>query len=124
MLAGCIALFCLRNRRVWVLFGATVLAFIFAMGDHTPLYGWLRTAFPQIGFMRYSSKALIPTAFTWPLLGAFGIAWFLATWTSYGEVLHQSRTRSWLALAVFTVLCTIPLWGLALVAGVFSRAGI
>jgi hypothetical protein len=88
---------------------------------------------PGVGGLLQLAETLTTAPSTSPYeIGAFisrvivgGLfAWFLATWTSYGEVLHQSRTRSWLALAVFTVLCTIPLWGLALVAGVFSRAGI
>jgi hypothetical protein len=79
ILAGLLALFWVRNRRVWLLSGVTLLSFLFAMGEHTPLYGWLRTGFPHLGFMRYPSKAVIPTVLAWPLLAAYGIAAFQAS---------------------------------------------
>jgi hypothetical protein len=78
VVAGVLAVIWTRDRRAWLLFAATVIAFVFAMGDNTLFYGWLRSAFPVIGFMRYASKAVIPIAFTLPLLAAFGMAAFMA----------------------------------------------
>lgn len=77
IMAGVLALVWARDRRAWLLFGGTVGAFVFAMGTNTPIYDWLRSAFPAIGFMRYASKAVIPLAFALPLLAAFGVAAFM-----------------------------------------------
>jgi hypothetical protein len=78
LVAALLALGWARNRRVWFLFTATFLTFIYGMGENTPIYSWLRTAFPSVGFMRYPSKVVIVAAFTLPLLGAYGIAAFMA----------------------------------------------
>ncbi len=57
---------------VRLLAGATLLAMLLAVGDNTPLWGWLREVLP-LGIMRFPVKALLLTAFTVPLLAAWGI---------------------------------------------------
>ena len=95
LVAAVLAVIWTRQRRVWLLFAATVVAFVFAMGDNTLFYGWLRSTFPAIGFMRYASKAVIPIAFTLPLLAAFGIAAFMAVADG-----AESKRRAYVALGV------------------------
>jgi hypothetical protein len=111
IVAAFLALMWIRNRRVWFLFGATVIAFVFAMGSNTPIYEWLRKAFPAIGFMRYSSKAVISMAFTLPALAAFGIA----AWMAVRDSAQQQRRRAYCAMGSigFTVI---------LVAGIAAHA--
>jgi hypothetical protein len=104
IVAGILALVWTRDRRVWLLFAGTVVAFIFAMGDHTLFYGWLRSVFPAIGFMRYASKAVIPTAFMLPLLAAFGIAAFMAV---TGEAQRKRRGYVAVGLLAAVVLVTV-----------------
>jgi len=110
VVAGVFAVVWTRNRRVWLFFVATVIAFAFAMGTNTPLYNWLRGAFPAIGFMRYASKAVIPTAFMLPLLAAFGMAAFLAVADT-----AQRQKRCYIALGL---LATVVL----LIAGIGAHA--
>jgi hypothetical protein len=61
-----------RNRRVWLLAGLAGFGLLMAYGDHGPVYRALRTAFPPLGFMRYPVKFMLLTAFTLPLLAAYG----------------------------------------------------
>jgi hypothetical protein len=65
---------------VWevrLLAGATLLAVLLAMGDNFVLWRWLREMLP-LGIMRFPVKALLLTAFTMPLLAAWGIEWLEA----------------------------------------------
>jgi len=73
LLAGLALLWC-RDRRVWLLVGLAVASLILSMGEHAGPYPVLRKAFPQLGFMRYTSKFVIVMALTWPLAAAFGFA--------------------------------------------------
>jgi len=73
-----------RQRHVWFLWLAVLVSFVLAMGQHTPVYDWVRKAFPALGFMRYPSKFLFIPLFAWPLLAAFG-------WVAVGE--HAGRWR-------------------------------
>jgi hypothetical protein len=91
VIAALLAVMWIRNRRVWFLFGASVIAFVFAMGSNTPLYEWMRKTFPAIGFMRYASKAVIPMAFTLPALAAAGIA----AWMAVRDPAQQRRRGYW-----------------------------
>ena len=64
-----------RGQRV-ALGGLTLaaLAGIFlAMGTNAPLYGPLKSVFPQLGVMRYPIKLVVMTAFALPLLAAYGV---------------------------------------------------
>jgi len=46
---------------------------LMAMGDEGHLYRWVRTAFPQLGVMRFPVKWLVITAFSLPVLAATGL---------------------------------------------------
>ena len=110
IVAAVLAIVWRRDRRVWLLFGATVVAFVFAMGGNTPLYDWLRSVFPVIGFMRYASKAVIPTAFALPLLAAFGVATVMAVSDE-----SQRKRRACVALGLVVV-------AVAVIAGISAHA--
>src|SRR5206468_4213836 len=78
-----------------------------ALGDAGYLFGWIRRVFPQIGFMRFPIKFVIPAIFMLPLLAAFGAR----------EVLcktDEGKGRPWRLLAliafVFLVLILLLLW--------------
>ncbi len=102
IVAAVVAVLWLRNRRVWLLFAVTIIALVYAMGNETPLYTWLRKAFPAIGFMRYPSKGVIPTAFTLPLLGGLGLAAFLA----FINTEHRKR-RVYVVAALLAVVVLV-----------------
>jgi hypothetical protein len=103
LVAALLALGWARNRRVWFLFIATFLTFIYGMGENTPTYSWLRTAFPSVGFMRYPSKVVIVTAFTLPLLGAYGVAAFMAMRDLPREKRRTYTAAALVGIAVLTI---------------------
>ncbi|MGD0252704.1 MAG: hypothetical protein ABSC01_08400 [Verrucomicrobiota bacterium] len=69
-----LALWTVRERRVWLLGGATILALIFAFGENTFVYPALRKIVPQLSFVTYPIKYVTLVAFLTPLLAAFAIA--------------------------------------------------
>src|SRR5262245_32157577 len=66
-----------RKRNAGVLMLMAVVVLILALGDAGILYGWLRHAIPQFGFMRYPVKFLVSLSFALPLLAAYAVAHFL-----------------------------------------------
>jgi hypothetical protein len=62
-----------REMRVMILAVITCLALVLALGDAGYLHRWLRTMLPQIGFMRYPIKYVVPVLFCLPLLAAFAV---------------------------------------------------
>lgn len=62
-----------RRPRVWLLAGTALLGVLLAMGDNTPIYGWLKLVLPAIGIMRFPIKLIVLTVFTLPLLAAFAV---------------------------------------------------
>src|SRR5208282_416025 len=71
-----LALWTVRDRRVRLLGGATILALIFAFGENTFVYPALRKIIPQLSFVTYPVKYVTLVAFLMPLLAAFGLARF------------------------------------------------
>ncbi|MBU6398782.1 MAG: YfhO family protein [Verrucomicrobia bacterium] len=67
-----------RRRRVRLLAGIALLAFLLALGDQGLVYSWLRRLVPVLGFARFPVKFLVLTAFTVPLLAAFAVAHYQA----------------------------------------------
>jgi hypothetical protein len=70
-LAG-LALVLERNVRVWVLTGLSVLGVAVALGDNGGLLPALKACFPQLGFARYSIKAVVLPVFAIPLMAGYG----------------------------------------------------
>ncbi len=72
-----LALFCVRERRVWLLGAAAILAgLIFALGENTPVLPALRKLIPQLSFITYPIKYISVVIFAAPLLAAFALAKF------------------------------------------------
>ena len=69
-----LALWTVRDRRVWLLGGAAILALIFAFGENSFVYPALRKIIPQLSFVTYPVKYVTLVAFLMPLLAAFGLA--------------------------------------------------
>ncbi|MGD0744234.1 MAG: YfhO family protein [Verrucomicrobiota bacterium] len=69
-----LALWTVRERRVWLLGGATVLALFLAFGENTFVYPALRRIIPQLSFVTYPVKYVTLVAFLMPLLAAFALA--------------------------------------------------
>ena len=64
-----------RERRVWLLAGATAFALVMALGDAGLLYSALKNLLPGGGIARFPVKFVLLAAFTVPMLAAFGVAW-------------------------------------------------
>ena len=69
-----LAVWTVRERRVWLLGAAAILALIFALGENTFIYPALRKIIPQLSLMTYPIKYVILAAFLAPLLAAFALA--------------------------------------------------
>ena len=73
---------CVRERRVWLLGAVAVVAYLFALGDGTPVYPALRKVLPQLSLVTYPVKFTIIIAFAAPVLAAFALA-------SVGKIKNQ-----------------------------------
>jgi hypothetical protein len=73
-----LAVWRVRHRRVWLLAGLILFSLLMALGDHAPLYPFLKKVAPQIGFMRFPIKFVVLATFALPLLAAHGVAWLRA----------------------------------------------
>jgi hypothetical protein len=69
-----LALWKIRDRRVWLSGGMAIVALIFAFGENTPIYPALRKILPQLSFITYPVKYVAVIAFLAPLLAAFAMA--------------------------------------------------
>jgi hypothetical protein len=103
-LAG-LALWRVRQPRVWLLGGLSLLCLLMATGDAGRIYPVLRQALPFLGFMRYPVKFVILPAFSAPLLAAMFVGHGLA---GGNELWPQSR-REMRAAATFVIAGVIVL---------------
>jgi hypothetical protein len=69
-----VAVWSVRNRRVWLLGAIAAVAVLFALGENTPVYPALRKIIPQLSFVTYPVKYLLVVVFIAPLLAAFALA--------------------------------------------------
>ena len=69
-----LAIWTVRERRVWLLGAAAIAALVFALGDNTFVYPALRKIIPQFSFMTYPVKYVTLATFLAPLLAAFALA--------------------------------------------------
>jgi hypothetical protein len=68
------AMWRVRRERVWWLAGLTGFCLLLALGDATPVYGWLSRQAGVIGLMRFPIKFVILPVFILPLLAAYSLA--------------------------------------------------
>jgi len=71
-----LAVWTVRERRVWLLGAVAMVALIFALGENTFVYPALRKIIPQLSLMTYPIKYVTLAAFLAPLLAAFALARF------------------------------------------------
>jgi len=71
-----LAIWTVRERRVWLLGAMAMVALIFALGENTFVYPALRKIIPQLSLMTYPIKYVILVALLTPLLAAFTLARF------------------------------------------------
>jgi hypothetical protein len=63
-----------KSRRVRLLAALAVVALIFALGDHTPVYPALHRLVPLLSLITYPVKYVLLVAFLAPLLAAYALA--------------------------------------------------
>ena len=73
-----LAVWKVRDRRVWLLAALAVFAVLMAMGNNGPLFPLVQKLIPVVGIARYPVKFLILVAFVASLLVAFGVKWCLS----------------------------------------------
>ena len=71
-----LALFSLRERRVWLLGIIASAGLVFALGENTPVLPLVRKLLPQLSFITYPIKYVAVVIFAAPLLAAFALANF------------------------------------------------
>lgn len=96
-----------RKRQVWALAIVTCVGLILALGDQTPLYGWLRHAFPPLAWVRFPVKFVIPSILAVPLLAAFAISSLRA---DDATRTNSNRVRLALLWAVLVFLIVGLVW--------------
>ncbi|MBI5773298.1 MAG: YfhO family protein [Verrucomicrobia bacterium] len=96
-----------RDRRVWLLAAATILAVLLAMGGNGPLFPLLQNIIPGLGIARYPIKLVTLAAFTLPLLAASGVQ----RWLEPSDD-GAARRKLWLVWGLlFAALASIALFG-------------
>jgi hypothetical protein len=63
-----------RPRLVWPMAGLTLLCLVLALGEATPIYGFLARHCNLVGWMRFPVKFVILPVFVLPLLAAFALS--------------------------------------------------
>ncbi len=71
-----LALFFIRQRRIWLLAVIVVVGMIFALGENTPVLPAIRKLVPQLSLITYPIKYVMVVVFAAPLLAAFALANF------------------------------------------------
>jgi hypothetical protein len=104
-----LAVWTVRERRVWLLGAVAMMALILALGENTFVYPALRKIIPQLSLITYPIKYVILTAFLAPLLAAFALA-------------HQQNLRSEEKSAFSKRLVLVGAILLALIAGILFWA--
>ena len=100
-----LAIWTVRERRVWLLGAVAMVALIFALGENTFVYPALRKIIPQLSLMTYPIKYVIFVALLAPLLAALALA-------------HQQNLRSEEKSAFNKRLVLVGAILLALIAGI------
>jgi hypothetical protein len=102
-----LAVWRVRQARVWLLGGLTLLSLNLALGEHGWAYGAIKEIVPQVGFMRFPIKFIVLATFTFPVLAAYGLGW-LAGLPAENWARESKRTFG-LALGLLTAMAVI-LW--------------
>ena len=97
-----LAMFCIRERRVWLLGTLVIAGFIFALGENTPVLPALRNLVPQLSLVTYPIKYVAVVIFAAPLLAAFALA--------NTEKKFRKRLLLPLGAVLFALLIAIVFW--------------
>ncbi len=96
-----------RDWRVWPMGALTLLCLVLAVGEATPIYGWLSRHFNVVGLMRFPVKFVILPVFVLPLLAAYSLS------KNTFNPVNPSKGRLVVAgfwLTMVTVILTLTFW--------------
>jgi len=100
------ALWRARRGRVWLLAVLASLALVLALGDATPVYGWLSGHVSAISLMRFPIKFVILPVFVLPLLAASA----LSGESSAAGGKPVGRAWGWIWLATVALILGLTAW--------------
>jgi hypothetical protein len=95
-----------RRWLVWLMAGLTLLFLVLALGDATPVYGWLARHGSFIGLMRYPIKFVMLPVFLLPLIAALALAEIL----SQPDSVAVRRLLAGLGLASLAAVLGLTFW--------------
>jgi hypothetical protein len=107
VLLAILALWRVREKRVWFLGTVVCLSLILSLGDAGYLLPGLKKIFPQLGFFRFPIKFITLAVFLFPLLAAYAVARLQAV--SPGG-LTTWRRYLWLNGSVLLILVAAITW--------------
>ncbi len=95
-----------RDRRVWLLVAAALLALLLALGPNGFVYSGIKAVLPQLGFMRYPIKFVVLIVFTVPLLAAYAVKWCQTA----GNDWAREKRAVWGVIGVLLGLLGLIVW--------------
>ncbi len=103
-----VALWRVRERRMWVLAGLAAFSLTMALGDAGRVYAVVRRVLPLMGFMRFPVKFVVLATFVVPLLAAQAIAW----WQALPEAQWRTERRKlwWVGWLLLGAMAFILWW--------------
>ncbi len=102
-----LAVWRVRNRRIWLLSGLAAFSLVMALGDRGELYALTRKVVPVMGFMRYPIKFVVLTTFALPLLAGQALSW----WQALPEVQWRIELKKlWLVGGLLLGAIALILW--------------
>ncbi len=114
-----LAIFCVRERRIWLLAILSVLALLCALGENTPFYPLVRKLIPQLSFITYPVKFIMVVAFAAPLLAAFSLKQLFPKWEILAPTSWPAASPTWqcapkrivqVGVVLFAALIAILVW--------------
>lgn len=69
-----LALWRRRSAEVWLIAILSLFCLVLALGNATPIYGWLTTHVGVVGLIRFPVKFVILPAFAFPLMAGYALA--------------------------------------------------
>jgi hypothetical protein len=108
LLLASLAVWTVRQRRVWLLAAAAGVAFVLALGDQTPVSHWLRQVIPHLSLITYPVKFVAVIVFAAPLLAAFGLTRLQSAPPE--EKWHSDKRLLFLGVVLLALIAAILVW--------------
>ncbi len=104
---GLLAVWQVRERRVWLLGAVMFLSLILAQGDQAFVYSVVRKVFPFLGFVRFPIKFVVLAVFAAPLLAGYAFKHYETFPVAKGTA---AARRVWFVWFLLSALIAVLLW--------------